>query len=259
MKLLEEKLQSFNGAKGDTFEEKLKNLDDQFRKIAEIMLCKGHLEFGDKKVYIRDVEFYYHEENGIMKDPIMYHSNDKKGNKDLFKPGTFHFHVSGVDITFEDAFEDAFEDDYYRASALIRGYSEDNPNGSVEGRPTYLYNLFNYLSPFEETVVKWEENDNLSTTDIKQTYRQNVPLYCKKDEKENVVILDPDYVTNGRNAFKAIDYSDKPFTFVLGGEEINIPYSNTKTKSTKKLQDTIHLWRFCRSVELKDTNKEYIK
>ena len=34
MKLLEEKLQSFNGAKGDTFEEKLKNLDDQFGSSA---------------------------------------------------------------------------------------------------------------------------------------------------------------------------------------------------------------------------------
>jgi len=250
MKLLKE-LKSFDGAKGSNFEEKLKNLDDQFRKIAEIMLCKGHLEFGDKKVYIRDVEFYYHEENGIMKDPIMYHTNDKKEKKSFFPTGSFHFHVSGVDITFED--------ENYRASALIRGYSEDNPNGSVEGRPTYLYNLFNCLSPFEKTVVKWAENDNLSTTGIKQTYRQNVPLYCKKDEKENVVILAPDYVNNGRNAFKAIDYIDEPFTFVLGGEEINIPYSNTKTKSTKKLQDTIHLWRFCRNVELKDINKEYIK
>lgn len=182
------KLNSFNGAQKDSFENKLEELNSQFREIAEIMLCKGHLDFAGKKVYIRDVEFYYHEENGIMKDPIMYHTNDEKGEKTYLKPGSFHFHVSGVDITFEK------EESKFRASALIRGYSIDDPNGSVEGRPTYLYDLFNCLSPFEKNTVEWVEIDNLPTIDIKQTYRQNVPLYCKKDGKENVVILDPDYV-----------------------------------------------------------------
>lgn len=250
-----EKLQSFNRAEGSTFDEKLEDLNTKFKEIAEIMLCKGHLVFldneDDKKVYIRDVEFYYHEEDDNMKDPIMYHTNDKKeDNKQYFKPGSFHFHVSGVDITFEK--------EKIRASALIRGYSIDNPNGTVEERPTYLYNLFNCLSPFEESAVKWVESDNLSTTGIKQTYRQNVPLYCKKDN-ENVAVLNPDYVTYGRNAYKTIDYTDTPITIMLDSKEINIPFKNIKTKSTKKLQDTIHLWRFCRNVDLKDINKEYIK
>ena len=246
------KLTSFKEAKGN-FDEKLEYLDEQFKEIAKIMLCKGHLEFGDTKVYIRDVEFYYHEENGIMKDPIMYHTNDERGEKEYLKPGSFHFHVSGVDITFEN------KESKFRASALIRGYSEDSPEKEVEWRPTYLYNLFNCLSPFEKTTVEWVENDNLAETGIRQTYRQNVPLYCQKD-KENVVVLNPDYIKNGRNDYKAIDYTEKPVTFVLKGKKKKMNYSkNIKTKSTKKIQDTIHLWRFCREVDLKDIDKEYIK
>ena len=125
------KLTSFKEAKGD-FDEKLEYLDRQFKEIAKTMLCKGHLEFGDTKVYLRDVEFYYHEETpgpNQVKDPIVYHRNGRFPERKLppFPLMTLHSHWSGFDITFEDP------DGNYRASALIREYAVYDLRGKDGG------------------------------------------------------------------------------------------------------------------------------
>lgn len=104
-----------------------------------------------KRVYICDVEFYYHEEKeGGVKDWIMYHRDNHPNNNDrktvaYFKPGQFNAHTSGIDITFEN------EDQEYRAGMLIRGFkvvteplaeSSLGNNDSIfkyDSRSTYFY------------------------------------------------------------------------------------------------------------------------
>ena len=97
-----------------------------FFPCAEKILRDGYFLINGK--YIIDlgcIELYYHEENGNIKDPIMYHTNDhgpysihyKNISKyPYFKMGSFNLHQSGVDITFENSGK------AYRASFLIRSY-----------------------------------------------------------------------------------------------------------------------------------------
>ena len=99
-----------------------------FKPCAEEILCGGYFLVNGK--YIIDlgcIELYYHEEgeNGRIKDPIMYHTNDKGSyskfyNKEdglpFFILGSFNPHTSGIDVTFES------EKNRYRASFLIRTY-----------------------------------------------------------------------------------------------------------------------------------------
>lgn len=236
-------------AKGE-FKARLDNLTEQFGIIAEIILCKGYLCFGAKHVYIRDVEFYYHEEDGGMKDPIMYHVNEKAPNdkRDYYKIGTFNFHVSGIDITFEN------ENEKFRASALIRGFSVDDPNSkNYENRPTYLYELFNNsITPFENcTCIKWEEEDIKAKGKIMQTFRKNVPLYRLKTDKTKI-ILRPDYVNDGRNLYEPIPFNEKDSINNIDAPGYKLSDIDVQTVTSKKLQDTIHLWRFCRDINLKD-------
>lgn len=256
-------LYAFNGAEGKDLTEKIKYLDEEFRKIAEIILCKGYFKFGEKKVYIRDVEFYYHEENSEVKDPIMYHVNEKapknkkEKEKDRYKEkkyfeiGTFNFHISGVDLTFEN------KEKQYRASALIRGFCEDEAEGKYDGRSTYFYDYFDFVSPFgSNKSVKWVDDDSYcSKAEVKHTYRKNVPLYRKKPKKneelcsdlKKEVVLRPDYMNEGRNAYEPIPYDDKYKNMIINKEGFEISVISTKT--SKKVQDTIHQWRFYRNVD----------
>lgn len=243
-------LYAFDGAKGDSIEDKIKDLNDKFKEIAEIILCKGYFLFGDKKVYVRDVEFYYHEENGNLKDPIMYHVNEKapKNKKDedkaryekkkYFKIGAFNFHISGVDLTFE-------QEGKFRASALIRGFCEDEPNGEYDGRSTYFYDYFDFVSPFNsERSVKWvEDGSSCRKDEIEHTYRKNVPLYRRK-KGENEIVLFPDFMKDGRNAYEPIPYEDKYKNKSINIEDFEINLIQTET--SKKVQDTIRQWRFYR-------------
>ena len=71
-----------------------------------------------RSIYLRIVEFYYHEEDGDVKDLIMYHRNNYTvaGEIPYFKCLSFNSHDTGVDITFEN------EQKKIRASVLIRAY-----------------------------------------------------------------------------------------------------------------------------------------
>lgn len=234
------KLNEFQGANGLNFKERLESLDKMFKEIAKIMLYKGLLVFNGKSVYIRDVEFYYHEENGIMKDPIMYHVNEKDNTKEYFEVGTFNLHISGVDITFESKGR-------YRASALIRGFSVDDPNGKVDGRSTFLYDYFVGLSPFNNILpISWKEEKIDAFGDIRNTFRRNVPFYRKKGD--NIIVLKPDFMSYGKKAYEPIPWNENPPSSTV--EEVVVK-DIRKTATSNKLQDTIHLWRFYRHNELK--------
>ena len=69
-----------------TEKEKLDSLDEQFRLMAKELLYGGYfLIEGEKRIYLDNIEFYYHEEMADgLKDPIMYHTNENEGKgKDI--------------------------------------------------------------------------------------------------------------------------------------------------------------------------------
>lgn len=194
-KTLQECLEAFEGAPKDG----VHTLEGQFELLAKKMLYGGHFEVWDnsrnillRSVFLHTVEFYYHEENGIEKDLIVYHRN--KGNKKPrpFPIGSLHTHVSGIDITFEAP------DASYRASALVRAfqvkngteekYAEiENPqkknNPIVEYRSTYLYNyLFMDTAISNGITVKWVP-DSRPVEGFYQGLRKNVEQFGPHEKK----------------------------------------------------------------------------
>ena len=83
-----------------------------FVPIAKYVLLNGYFLVNDK--YIIDlgaIELYYHEEDGNIKDHIMYHTNEHPSKSKVyklnngfpyFKIGSFNLHQSGIDVTFEN-------------------------------------------------------------------------------------------------------------------------------------------------------------
>ena len=154
---------------------KIDKLGEVFKDVAKQLLNGGcfvvhsnGVEY--RKVYLHTLEFYYHEEEGDLKDYIVYHRNKPTKLLPYFKLGTLNAHQSGIDITFES------EDGKYRASALVRAFEV---NGKIDTRSTYLYDqLFTDVPlPFS---VEWKSEKREGN--LYQGYRVNVHLY-NKDEK----------------------------------------------------------------------------
>lgn len=178
-KTLKEVLDIFQGVNGDEIQ-----LLKEIQVLNTLFFFGGYFQVNNRKIYLADIEFYYHEE-GIrnkMKDFIMYHTNDhEKKIVDYFPLGSFNAHVSGVDFTFEN------RDKQYRASILIRGIKIVDDNGKVtfESRPTYVYEyLLMGKSLFDSGInIKWVDAElPIKLEQIKQTYRKNV---CQYDEEGN--------------------------------------------------------------------------
>lgn len=179
---LKEVLSQFQGADGN-----VNNLAKQFSDLAKYFLYDGYLLINDRtKVYLRDIEFYYHEETGSIKDPIMYHRNTKK-DKDVkyFPLGLLNAHISGVDITFEN------EQKQYRASMLIRGFNIIEREATLPTKynrhSTHIYEaLFMQSSLLEGIRIEWVhqpttpyQHDNMETA-----VRVNVCEYDKNGNKK---------------------------------------------------------------------------
>ena len=112
---LKDKLIEFANKEHGTVEE----LTEAFAELAPYFLSGGYIKVReDYRVYPTTVEFYFHAETGAVKDPIVYHRNNKYVDGDIpyFPIMTLHAHDSGYDITFENP------DKQYRASVLIRAY-----------------------------------------------------------------------------------------------------------------------------------------
>ena len=172
-----------------TEKEKLDSLDEQFRLMAKELLYGGYfLIEGKKRLYLDDIEFYYHEETADgLKDPIMYHTNENEGKgKDIpyFELGRLNLHVSGVDVTFENP------DKHYRASFLIRGFhigcSAYDPH-AYDSHSTHVYSEMLYMGvPLGKTIeIKWvnEKQPEKETYIPKGEWRQNVAEYEYKEGK----------------------------------------------------------------------------
>lgn len=173
---LREILSSFNG--GTSSED---GINKEFARMAKHLLYGGHFRvMNSKNIYLEEIEFYYHEEAGRIKDPIMYHTNDHEGKPlPYYKLGRFNMHTSGVDVTFEN------EEKHYRASFLIRAYRVDN--NPIETRSTYIYDdMFGMGIPYDEPIeIEWVEDqmsDDVKSLTLKGTWRRNVPEYSKDDE-----------------------------------------------------------------------------
>lgn len=174
MSELIELLKTFKGGSSDE-----KEITGQFAELAKEILYGGHIIVSHaeetRNIYPEIIEFYYHEENGSIKDPIMYHTNfhaPKGTTYPYFECSRLNLHQSGIDVTFEDG------EKQYRASFLIRAYSVDN--GEVETRSTYLYDaMFDMPLPF---TIEWKQEE-IAKDDrkLKGFWRQNVAKY-EQDE-----------------------------------------------------------------------------
>ena len=97
-----------------------------FEPCAKEILLNGYFLVKNRYIIeLGSIELYYHEENGPIKDYIMYHRENRiyskikeynKGELPYYDFGSFNLHQSGVDITFEK------EQKKYRASFLIRAF-----------------------------------------------------------------------------------------------------------------------------------------
>lgn len=171
-------------------EDKYYEMPSSFSRIAECMLsgCFVVSSEGnsDVRVYPTVLEFYYHEEeDGGIKDPIVYHRNSNSSVKEIIPTGFLHNHVSGIDLTFEHE-----NHGKVRASVLIREFLIETVNesskaamksfsidiGKKDGRSTGMYAaLFSQFSIFDGFSVKWE--DGSETVEFRTEPRKNVHKY----------------------------------------------------------------------------------
>ena len=195
MKTLKEQLEDFEKQIKETTKEE--DLQSLFENLAPAFLYGGYIQVReDYKVYIKTVEFYFHneKENGVH-DPIVYHRNGRGLDKVPYFPiMTLHSHDSGFDITFES------EAKKYRASALIRAYEvkynkeylEWNKKDKFVFHSTYKFNtqslylrkLLNGFSLTKDKEIQWkDEPREQSELPIKKKKRQNVYQYDKIGNK----------------------------------------------------------------------------
>lgn len=186
-----------------TIEEKHKAIAEWFRPCAEKILCNGYfLVNGEYIIDLGAIELYYHEEeDGGIKDYIMYHTNAHSSKSKVyklnnnsfpyFKFGSFNLHQSGVDVTFEN------EEKKYRASFLIRSYrvlkTEDglypeNDNTEYDTHSTHIFDDMFY-SGYGNTEIVWiptdKKNRKFELDDPIE--RTNVAYYEKPDIKDNKI------------------------------------------------------------------------
>lgn len=165
MTTLYQLLDNFSKAHDDVSAFGEEDLNANFREIAERIIYGGYILVHDRfRVYARCVEFYFHEETGPIKDPIVYHRNEKFAKlypsqmteAPYFPLMSLHAHASGYDITFEN------ETAQYRASALIREYSVYDVTKEEfviddDRRSTFLYYLLNGFPLNDGNSVCWKD------------------------------------------------------------------------------------------------------
>ncbi len=164
-----------------------------FEPCAKEILLNGYFLVKNKYIIeLGSIELYYHEENGPIKDYIMYHRENRiyskikeynKGELPYFDFGSFNLHQSGVDITFEK------EQKKYRASFLIRAFrvlqEGDNVSNDYlifDSRSTFIFDeLFYSGIPWgqsTEPAIKWvSRNNNTDNIELLKKPRRNVYKY----------------------------------------------------------------------------------
>lgn len=179
------------------------NLKQRFAELAPYFISGGYIRVNnDYQIYPTTVEFYFHsEQDGGVKDYIVYHRNNNKIKGDIpyFPFMSLHAHESGYDITFENS------EKKYRASVLIREYqvwdvnqkcwlkwdsseqnfrpyrAKDEKGKKKDGTPIndqvlYLKYILNGFTTNNEKTIDWVDAEYLiNKKDINNTPRKNVP------------------------------------------------------------------------------------
>ena len=213
---LYEALAGFNGVTNIKLDsEKRVILSKQFSELATKIFNTGYFEVnGCRRIYPTVIEFYYHEEvEGGLLDPIMYHTNlNNKEQVDYYPFGSFNFHVSGLDVTFE-------KKDEYRASFLIREYDVYSLKNGVwfkdksECRSTYIYeDMLMGLSVFDGISICWVTEKSGCEYSVTTTERKNVASY----HKENDTYI-KDEISN--DEYKKLSDSEKTLYFSYSGKK----------------------------------------
>lgn len=213
---LYEALAGFNGVTNIKLDsEKRVILSKQFSELATKIFNTGYFEVnGCRRIYPTVIEFYYHEEvEGGLLDPIMYHTNlNNKEQVDYYPFGSFNFHVSGLDVTFE-------KKDEYRASFLIREYDVYSLKNGVwfkdksECRSTYIYeDMLMGLSVFDSISIYWVTEKSVCEYSVTTTERKNVASYHK--EKDKYI---KDEISN--DEYKKLSDSEKALYFSYSGKK----------------------------------------
>ena len=155
-------LKAFKGADGCEA-----NLFEEFKKIAEAAFFSGYflINGGCKDAYklkLTCIEFYYHEDDGNIKDEKKY----LKGKDEFgYALGAVCPNPSGVDVLFDDPQKK------YHASFLIRGYKaivpgekewENNEKRKYWAPHDFWYDLYggaNMLSNGKFSIEWIDESD----------------------------------------------------------------------------------------------------
>lgn len=226
IELLKEHLREFDRQRKEGGVNDPGNREEYAREVAEWFkpcarwILAGHFVISQeggayREIYPTAIELYYHEEteNGF-KDPIMYHTDDRKRQDHLRYPnhpdyfearginglpyfpfGSLNPHTSGIDITFENP------DKKYRASFLIREYSVKY---GVEGgkmlhvvNSTDIYDdmLINGIPLDNVDWIEWEDGTQLTPEMIETRGRRNVAEYVLNDG-----LWDKNEETDGRDS-----------------------------------------------------------
>lgn len=213
---LYEALAGFNGVSDIKLESvKQEELSKQFYEVATKIFNTGCFEVnGCRRIYPTVIEFYYHEEveDGLL-DPIMYHTNlNNKNQVDYYPFGSFNFHVSGLDVTFEKKND-------YRASFLIREYDVYSLRDGIwvkdksESRSTYIYeDMLMGLSVFDGITICWASEKSVCEYSITTTERKNVASYHKEN---NIYVKDE--ISN--DEYKNLPDSKKSLYFSYSGKK----------------------------------------
>ena len=207
MEKLIEKLKEFGENRTAALKKSPKKWDDNvvaecFAPIAEYVLLNGYFLINNEYIIdIGAIELYYHEEDGDIKDHIMYHTNEHPSKSKVyklnngfpyFKIGSLNPHQSGVDITFEN---DVNKEDKYRASFLIRSYrvleSEQDLNNMdipFDNCSTHIFDdMFYEGVSFDNEngkTIKWIELKSSKEKNIEKPLpRKNVAWYRKNGDK----------------------------------------------------------------------------
>ena len=157
---LYEVLKNFKGARGTE-----DSLNEEFKNIAETVFYSGHFLVNscsedEYKIVITCIEFYYHEDEGKIKDLKKY----LKGKDEYGYPiGSICPNPSGVDVIFDDP------EKKYHASFLIRGYQavekdntiyENNKKSRTWNTQDFWYDLFGGANMLNKGrfSIEWVDN-----------------------------------------------------------------------------------------------------
>jgi hypothetical protein len=215
------KLEEFSGVVHiKDYSQKYVELQKQYSCIAEHVFFGGYFEVNNKRrIYPTDIEFYYHEEDADgLKDPIMYHTDEhEKKHLDFYPLSGLNFHMSGLDVTFENKKKN------YRASFLIREYKVCDFNGKDwvetkgnENRSTYIYEDMLMNIPLSEGInIRWIDSpsEKEASWEPVVSSRINVANYVT-DTEGNYIKEEID-----KNAFDHLSLEEQKKYFSYSGKK----------------------------------------